>query len=71
MGVAAALLVAWSAATGWQIYRHIRQLVVGLDYLVLSLCVFPLAIAISLGKAGILSRWLKAWRHRDVEKELD
>ncbi len=68
MGVAAALLLAWSAATGWQMYRYIRQLVAGLDYLVLSLCVFPIAIAISLGKAGILSRWLKAWRHQEVEE---
>lgn len=70
LGLAAVLLVTWSAATGWQIYRHIRQLVVGLDYLVPSLCVFPVAIAISLGKAGVLSRWLKAWRQKDVE-ELD
>ncbi len=68
MGLAAALLVTWSAATSWQIYRHFRQFVVGLDYLVLSLCVFPVAIVISLAKAGILSRWWKAWRPDEVEE---
>jgi hypothetical protein len=68
MGLAAALFVIWSAATGWQVYRHLRQLVAGLDYLALSLCIFPAAIVISLAKAGILLRWWKAWRQDQMEE---
>lgn len=55
--IAGVILVAWSAASGWHIYRVMRSLIVGLDYLVLSLIVFALAIVISLAKSGLLSRW--------------
>lgn len=64
LAVAGFIFVCWSLASGWQVYRVVRQLIVGLDYLVLSLVVFMLAIVVSLGKAGILSRWLAAWRKR-------
>jgi hypothetical protein len=58
------LFACWSLVSGWQIYRVCRQLVVGLDYLVLSLLVFVLAIVVSLAKAGVLARWYAAWRQR-------
>jgi hypothetical protein len=67
MGVAGALLLIWSALTGWQAYRYLRQLVAGLDYLALGLCLFPVALAISLAKAGVLSRWLARWRRKEPE----
>jgi hypothetical protein len=52
----AVVLVCWSAVEAWQGYRFLRQIVAGLDYLVLSLSVFALAILISLAKSGALSR---------------
>jgi hypothetical protein len=62
LAIAGLIFVCWSLASGWQVYRVCRQLVVGLDYLVVSLLVFMLAILVSLGKAGLLRRWLAAWR---------
>jgi hypothetical protein len=64
LAMAGLIFAGWSFASGWQVYRVGRQFVVGLDYLVLSLVLFSLAILISLGKAGVLSRWLAAWRER-------
>jgi hypothetical protein len=61
---AALLFCAWTLATGWQIYRVCRQLVVGLDFLVVSLAVFALALGVSLAKAGVLARWYGTWRRR-------
>jgi hypothetical protein len=57
MVIAALILVTWSAASGWNIYRWLRTLVVGLDYLVLSFLVFALAILVSLGKSHLTARW--------------
>jgi hypothetical protein len=45
----------------WRAYCWLRQVVAGLDHLAVSLLFFALAILISLGKAGILARWLKRW----------
>jgi hypothetical protein len=59
--IACLMLGCWLITAGWQGYRVLRQLVVGLDFIVLSLAVFALALVISLGKSGILSKWLK-WR---------
>ena len=62
ISVAGLVFTAWALASGWQIYRALRQLIVGLDYLMLSLIVFVMAIGVSLAKAGLLSRWLTIWR---------
>jgi hypothetical protein len=62
LAIAATIFALWSLVSGWQIYRVCRQLVVGLDYLVLSMVVFMLAIGVSLAKAGVLRRWWTAWR---------
>jgi hypothetical protein len=58
LGMAVLLLAAWSLVSGWQIYRVCRQLVIGLDYLVLSLMIFVIAAGISLAKSGLIARWL-------------
>jgi hypothetical protein len=51
--LAAALLGAAS-----QGYRLLRGSVAGLDHIAVSLALFAVAVLVSLGKAGILSRWL-------------
>jgi hypothetical protein len=55
-GVAGLVLACWLAGAGWWGYRFLRQLVSGLDYIALSLALFALAVLVSLGKAGALSR---------------
>ncbi len=53
--------VGLAAVGSWRGYCWLRQFVAGLDHLAVSLALFALAILISLGKAGILSRWIKRW----------
>jgi hypothetical protein len=61
-GVRRCLAGAGLAAVGsWRGYCWLRQFVAGLDHLAVSLALFALAILISLGKAGILARWIKRW----------
>ncbi len=45
-------------------YRSLREQIPGLDFLVLGLVLLPIAVIVSLGKAGILSRWVAAWKRR-------
>jgi hypothetical protein len=60
--VVAGLLGAfWLGAAGVRGYRSLRTVVAGLDAIALSLALFALALVISLGKSGLLSRWLGAW----------
>jgi hypothetical protein len=55
--VAAALaLVVWMAGAGWRGYLLLRQTVAGLDHMAVGLALFVLAVLVSLGKAGALSR---------------
>ena len=56
MIIAALLLTTWVGASGWQVYRTLRLLVPGMDYLVLSFLVFALAVLVSLGKSKLLRR---------------
>jgi hypothetical protein len=51
-----------AVVAGWRGYCRLRQVVEGLDHLVLSLLLFAVALLISLGKSGILARWIAAWR---------
>jgi hypothetical protein len=39
----------------------LRQVVTGLDHIAVSLLLLALAVLISLGKAGALTRWVEAW----------
>lgn len=52
------VFASWLIVFASQGYLALRQIVRGLDYLAWSLAVFVLAIAISLGKSGLLTRWL-------------
>lgn len=49
-------MVAWSAA--WKSYLSLRAEVAGLDYLLASLILLPVALVVSLAKAGLLARWM-------------
>jgi hypothetical protein len=65
---AAAVLGGWLAVGGVRSYAALRQVVAGLDYLVLSLGLFGVAVSISLGKSGALSAWLAARRARGADQ---
>ena len=55
--VAAALAqVVWMGGAGWRGYLLLRQTVAGLDHMAVGLALFVLAVLVSLGKAGALSR---------------
>jgi hypothetical protein len=56
--VAAVTLLCWAAASGWQGYLVLRQMIAGLDHIAVSLVLFAVAILISLYKGGILSKWV-------------
>jgi hypothetical protein len=58
---AAVVLALWLALAGWHGYVAARGAVAGLDYLVLSLALFLVAVLISLGKSGLLTRWFAVW----------
>jgi hypothetical protein len=49
---------------GWRGYRALREEVAGLDYLVVSLVLLPVAVLVSIGKAGVLARWVEVWKGR-------
>lgn len=57
LAVTGLVLMCWLGVFGWWGYRALRQVVVGLDHIALSLALFAVALLISLGKAGLLSRW--------------
>jgi hypothetical protein len=59
-GAGGLALGSWLAVVGWAAYRDLRERVMGLDQIVLSLAVFVLAVVVSLAKSGRLSRWLIA-----------
>jgi hypothetical protein len=61
LATAGLVLACWLTAVGWQVYPSLRQVVTGLDHLALSLALFAVAILISLGKSGVLARWIAVW----------
>jgi len=65
LAIAGTVLACWLATAGWQGYFALRKLVPGLDQMALSLALFAIAILVSLGKSGILSRWI-AMRGEEV-----
>jgi hypothetical protein len=50
-------------------YGALRQVVMGLDYIAVSLILFGLALLISLGKAGALPSWVVAWWETETPLE--
>jgi hypothetical protein len=59
LGSAFAGLAGWLTSTGWRAYCDLRRLFVGLNWIVSGLAFFVLGAAISLGKTGILARWIE------------
>jgi hypothetical protein len=57
LAAGAVALVAWLGGVALQGYAALREVLRGLDYMALSLAVFAIAVIVSLGKSGILSRW--------------
>lgn len=57
MALGAAVVVLWGGSVGWGAYAKLREDVAGLDYIVLSLVLLPIAVLISLAKGGALERW--------------
>jgi hypothetical protein len=56
-------LTCWLFMHGWQGYAHVRdEYIRGLDYIVGSMTLFVLALAVSLAKSGLLWRWWTRWR---------
>lgn len=53
---------AWLTGAIWRLYIAVRAEVSGLDYLVLSLLLLPVAVLVSLAKAGVFSRWIERLR---------
>lgn len=67
VATALAILICWLLETARQGYVVLREVVVGLDHLAISLTLFAVAVLISLGKAGILRRWLALWRGQAIQ----
>src|ERR1043166_3545766 len=57
---ATVILGYWVFKFGWTAYRAIRGLFKGLDYIVTGLSFFVVAVLVSLGKSGVLTRWIEA-----------
>lgn len=62
LAMAAIILGFWVFKFGWLLYRSIRGIIRGFDYLVAGLTFFAVAVVVSLGKSGILSRWMDSSR---------
>jgi hypothetical protein len=62
-GVAAA----WLTGALWRLYMALRAEVAGLDYLVLSLILLPLAVLVSLAKSGAVGRWIERKRFTSTD----
>lgn len=58
--VATLILGLWVFKFGWAAYRAARKLLPGLDYIVPGLAFFAIGVLVSLGKAGVLRRWIES-----------
>lgn len=61
-GLAGGMPAVWVGLEGWRVYLTARVVMAGLDQLVAGLLLLPVAVLVSLGKAGVLGRWLRSWR---------
>jgi hypothetical protein len=57
LGAAGVILAGWLTLAGWRGYCWLRQVVLGLDHLLLSLALFAVTVLISLAKSGARPRW--------------
>lgn len=60
LGMAALVLGYWVFKFGWTAYRAVRGAVKGFDYLVSGLGFFMVGVIVSLGKSGVLTRWIES-----------
>jgi hypothetical protein len=56
---------AWLGVIAWRAYCALRTDVAGLDYLAGGLALLPIAVLVSLAKAGVLARWASADNGRE------
>ena len=65
--LASAGLIAFSclASAGWRGYCSLRQLAAGIDFIVIGMLLFSLAVLTSMAKGGVLS-----WRTTDHKPEV-
>jgi hypothetical protein len=56
MALGGVVVGVWGGAVGWRAYLKLREEIAGLDYIVLSLLLLPVAVIISLAKGGALER---------------
>ncbi|QDU19642.1 hypothetical protein [Urbifossiella limnaea] len=61
-GLAGGMPAVWVGLEGWRLYAAARAVLAGLDQLVAGLLLLPVAVLVSLGKAGVLGRWVRSWR---------
>jgi hypothetical protein len=57
VGAAGVAVAGWALGGAWWGYRSARAEVAGLDYLLLSLAVFAVAVLVSLGKSARVREW--------------
>jgi hypothetical protein len=51
----------WLGVLVWRSYSGWREVVPGLDYLILGVVLLPVAMLVSLAKGGVLARWVVGW----------
>jgi hypothetical protein len=56
LAAATGVCAGWLSLGGWQLYRHLRQSMAGLDYVIWGTLSLLVAMLISLSKAGLLRR---------------
>jgi hypothetical protein len=68
-GLAATCWLGW---VGYGVYKSLREDVAGLDYLLAGVFFLPVAVLVSLGKAGVLARWWRlVWRQTPTTVEVE
>jgi hypothetical protein len=60
LAMATIVLGYWVFKFGWILCRSLRGLIRGFDYLLSGLAFFMIAVLVSLGKSGMLSRWIES-----------
>ena len=62
--IGAVVAIGWAGTIAWRGYRALRADIPGLDFLVLGVVLLPVAVFVSLARAGVLSRWIERWTGR-------
>lgn len=65
LGAVALILLSWLIGSGWRAYSALRQIVTGVDYIVIGMVLFLLAVLTSMAKGGVLP-WSITRRESEV-----